>query len=368
MEQLLNEIPVSPVLQKLIGVGAIILLTLLAIYLARFLLAVLGKRLAARTKTDLDDRLLTASRKPIYLLLFLIGLLSLSEYLQELLAEYISADWFRFIDAIFYAIGVVLVASIIVRVITTILQWYGRTVAVRTQTRIDDEFIPLLDRATKVIIYVLAALIILEHFDVDIKGMIPVLGVGSLAVALAAQETIANMIGGFVIMTDRPFRVGDWLSLEDGTTCQVYQIGVRSTKFKTLENTLIIMPNAELVKSTIHNITYPYPEIRLQVDVGVGYDSDMELVKKVILEEADAHHLVLKEPKPAFRFREFGDSSLNVTLFARTVSVLDRLRAESDLRNQILERFRKEGIEIPFPQRVVTMLEPGEEAESEKEN
>ncbi len=70
MEQLLNEIPVSPVLQKLIGVGAIILLTLLAIYLARFLLAVLGKRLAARTKTDLDDRLLTASRKPIYLLRF----------------------------------------------------------------------------------------------------------------------------------------------------------------------------------------------------------------------------------------------------------------------------------------------------------
>ncbi len=182
------------------------------------------------------------------------------------------------------------------------------------------------------------------------------LGVGSLAIALAAQETIANMIGGFVIMIDRPFRAGDWLRMTDGTTCKVHQIGVRSTKFLTFENTLIIVPNAELMKSTVHNVTYPYPEIRVRIDVGVSYNSDMDQVKRVMLDEAQKNPMILNDPEPFFRFLEFGDSSLNVSMFCRVPQVLDQYKAGSDLRTQILKRFRQEGIEIPFPQRVITMV------------
>ncbi|UCG61832.1 MAG: mechanosensitive ion channel family protein [Candidatus Zixiibacteriota bacterium] len=358
MINLLENIPVSPLLQKFIGVAAIIVGTIFVAFLVRYIISGIGLRIAARTKTELDDKLLAAANRLLFLLVLLFGLSVLLNYLESILVETLGLKLFEVFDGVLYALGVLLVATTVVRVLSVTFRWYGSAVAARTETQLDDEFVPLLDRAVKVIIYVLAILIILDHFSVDIKGLITVLGVGSLAIALAAQETIANMIGGFVIMVDRPFRVGDWLRLSDGTTCRVHQIGVRSTKFLTFENTLIIIPNAELMKSTVHNITYPYPESRVRIDVGVSYESDMTLVRQVMLDEASKHPQVLSEPAPFFRFLEFADSSLNVSMFCRVPDVLDQWLVGSELRQQILERFRKEGIEIPFPQRVVTMIEP----------
>ncbi len=366
MINLLEKIPVSPLLQKLIGVAAIIVGTIIVAYIVRFIIVGLGARIASKTKTSLDDKLIAAASKLLFLLVFLFGLSILFNYLQTLLVETLGLKLFEVLDGILYGIGVLLVATIIVRVLSVTFRWYGAVVASRTETQLDDEFVPLLDRAVKVIVYVLAGLIVLDHFSIDIKGLITVLGVGSLAVALAAQDTIANMIGGFVIMIDRPFRAGDWLRLSDGATCRVYQIGVRSTKFLTFENTLIIVPNAELMKSTVHNITYPYPESRVRIDVGVSYSSDMNLVRRVMLEEASRHPKVLAEPAPFFRFLEFADSSLNVSMFCRVPDVLDQYVVGSELRQQILERFRQEGIEIPFPQRVVTVIEPEKDREQDR--
>jgi small-conductance mechanosensitive channel len=164
------------------------------------------------------------------------------------------------------------------------------------------------------------------------------------------------MIGGFVIMIDRPFRQGDRVRLGDGTVCVAHTIGIRSTKFWTFDNTLIIVPNAELMKSTVHNITYPFPRVRVRVNVGVGYDSDMSLVERVMLDEAKRHPKVIDDPKPSFFFLDFGDSSLDVSLRCHVDDVGEQFRTGSDLRFQILERFRVEGIEIPFPQRVVTTV------------
>lgn len=356
MIKLLQNIPVSPLLQKLIGAAIIVAGTVVAAYVIRYVIASVAARIAAKTKTDLDDRLVAGTRIPFFLLVYLFGMSVLLNYLQGLLSETFGLELFTILDGVIYAAGVILVASIVIRILSIILRWYGAVVAAKTETQIDDEFIPLLDRTIKVIVYVLAILIILDHFQIDIKGLITVLGVGSLAIALAAQETIANMIGGFVIMIDRPFRVGDWLRLSDGTMCQVHQIGVRSTKFLTFENTLIIVPNAELMKSTVHNVTYPHPQTRVRIDVGVSYGSDIGHVKGVMLEEAAAHPLVLDDPAPFFRFLEFGDSSLNVSMFCRVPDVLDQFRVGSELRQQILDRFRKEGIEIPFPQRVITIV------------
>ena len=358
MNTLLQNIPVSTFLQGLIGAIAIVLVTFIAVYVCRVIINALLKKIASRTATELDDKLIEGTRKKLYLLLYLLGLSVLFNYLQGILEQQVGPKFFEVLDGLIYAGGVLLVANILVKIFSTVFKWYGAVVATRTETQVDDEFIPLLDRATKVILYVISVLIILDHFKVDIKGMITVLGIGSLAIALAAQETIANMIGGFVIMIDRPFRIGDWLQLPDDTTCRVYQIGVRSTKFLTLENTLIIVPNAELMKSTVHNITYPYPEVRVKIDVGVAYGSDIELVKRVMLEETAKQPLILDDPEPFFRFEQFGDSSLNVSIFCRVAEVLDQYTAGSELRSQILERFRKEGIEIPFPQRVVTMVNP----------
>ena len=356
VEELLKAIPVSGSLRAVLGVGIYVILTVIFAYVMKLVIFGLAMQLTSKTKTKLDDKLVKTVGKHVFVLVYIVGAIFLSNYLENI-SEGTAGAFFSLIDGIIYVFGVCIVAHLIVRIVTTLLEWYADTIASKTETTVDDEFIPLLDRTTKVVVYTLSLLIILDKFDVDIKGLVTVLGVGSLAVALAAQDTIANMIGGFIIMVDRPFRKGDRVQLGDGTVCIVEQIGIRSTKFLTFDNTLIIWPNADIVKTTIHNLTFPFPQIRVTVDVGVSYDEDIALVRKVMLEEAANHEKVLKEPEPAFAFLNFGDSSLDVSLRCRVGEVSERFQTTCELREAVLNRFRKEGIEIPFPQRVVTMVQ-----------
>jgi small-conductance mechanosensitive channel len=356
MEGILEQITSSPPLQTLIGAAAIILITVLVTLILRSVVFALIHRLTRRTDTTLDDRLLKATRTYLSLLIYVLGLSALFDFIGSRYPEYLGEEFSRVIDGIIYGIGVIIVAVLIVKVVGVLLSWYGETVAVRTETTLDNEFVPLLDRTIKIIIVALALLIILDSFGIDIKGLIAVLGVGSLAIALAAQETLANMIGGFTIMIDRPFRIGDTVRLADNRRVVVYEIGIRSTKFQTFDNTLIVVPNAELIKSTVHNLTYPKPRMRIIIDVGVGYDSDINKVREVMLDEAARHSNVLRNPEPRFRLLAFGDSSLDVSLRCHVSDPEQYRQTPSELRMAILERFRAEGIEIPFPQRVITMV------------
>ncbi len=356
MIEILEKIPVEPLMQKFIGVGVIILSTFIVVFVTKIVVKLLITNITDKTKNELDDTLAAIISKPAVMLIYLFGASLLFKFIETLLIENVGVEVFNFIDGLIYALGVIVVASLLTKIFSAIVNWYSSSLGSQTETKVNDEFMPLLDRALKIIVYTLATLIILEYFKVDVKGLIAVLGIGSLAIALAAQETLANMIGGFVIMIDRPFRTGDWVEFDDGRTCQVHQIGVRSTKLLTIENTLIIVPNAELMKSTIHNVTYPYPEIKIKISVGVGYDSDIHLVKKVMFEEADNQEHIMQNPAPIFRFDEFGDSSLNVTLICSVPEVSYKFDTASQLREKILDRFRIENIEIPFPQRVVTFV------------
>lgn len=357
MDQLLNQISATPPVRTLIGVALIVLITVLGAAVLRWILFSFVARFTRRSGTSLDDRLLMAGRGYFRLLIYLFGLSVMSDFLEARYVDEVGKRLFEVADGIMFSLAVILVAVLVLKIISTILTWYSNVIASRTDTQLDDEFVPLADRTIKIVLLMLAALVILDKYGVDIKGLITVLGVGSLAVALAAQETLANMIGGFTIMIDRPFRKGDMVTLADGRRVIVQEIGVRSTKFLTYDNTLVIVPNAELIKATIHNITYPEPEVRIVIDVGVSYSSDMDLVKRSMLEEAAAHPKTLDKPEPEFYFLNFGDSSLDTSLRCYVRNALDVREVASDLRHRILERFRKEGIEIPFPQRVITMVD-----------
>lgn len=356
MDYLLKELPFSYAIQTLIGLVGIIVATALVSAILRSVVFTAIARLARKTNTTLDDHLLKASRKYLSLLVYIFGFSMLFNFVESRLLDYIGEGYFQVLDGLIYGLGVFVVAILLIKVLSAILTWYSNTIAGNTENTLDDEFVPLLDRTFRIVITVLALLIVLDHYGVDIRGLVAVLGVGSLAVALAAQETLANMIGGFTIMIDRPFRVGDMLRLSDERRVTVHEIGIRSTKFLTFDNTLVIVPNAELIKQTVHNLTYPMPRVRVVIDVGVSYDSDIRKVREVVLDEAARHSDILGDPPPEFVFRNFGDSSLDVSLRCQVAKAEDHRRISSQLREQILERFRAEGIEIPFPQRVVTMV------------
>jgi MscS family membrane protein len=151
---------------------------------------------------------------------------------------------------------IISITFIIQRIMGEVFSWYKENIASKTPTELDDELIPLLRRVSKITIWVIASLIILPLYGVNISALIATLGVGSLAIALAAQDTIANIIAGFMIMVDRPFRLGDKIKLPSGEVVKVLDIGVRRSKFLSDDNAIIIVPNLELSKSKIVNYTY----------------------------------------------------------------------------------------------------------------
>ncbi len=162
------------------------------------------------------------------------------------------AGYGKYIGSIF----IVCFAFLIHRISSALLAWYRDNIAARTATSLDDEFIPLLSRLIKIAVWAIALLVILPLYGVNISALVATLGVSSLAVALAAQDTIANIISGFMIMVDRPFRVGDKIKIPSGETVEVLDIGVRRSRFLAEDKAIIIIPNLELSKSKIINYTY----------------------------------------------------------------------------------------------------------------
>ena len=148
------------------------------------------------------------------------------------------------------------VSFLIQRIAGAIILWYKENLTDKTKTKLDDKLIPILKRTVNVIIWVIALLVILPLYGVNINALIATLGVGSLAIALAAQDTIANIIAGFLIMIDTPFRVGDRIKIPSGEIVKVLDIGVRRSKFLSEEKAIIIVPNLDLSKSKIVNYTY----------------------------------------------------------------------------------------------------------------
>ncbi len=168
-----------------------------------------------------------------------------------------SIDTNKSVLKIALVIFIIIITFWIQRIFSAIFNGYAVNIAAKTKSRLDDEFIPLLRRVTNITIWIIAILIILSNWGININALVAALGVGSLAIALAAQDTIANIIAGFLIMVDRPFCIGDEIKLPSGEKVRVLDIGIRRSRFLNLEdNSIIIFPNLELSKSKIVNFTY----------------------------------------------------------------------------------------------------------------
>lgn len=216
-----------------------------------------------------------------------------------------------------------------------------------------DTYLELLTKGTKIILIIILLLSACKNLELDILTLIASLGIGSLAVGLATQDTIKNFISGLLIASDRPFRLGDYIKIY-GTDIEghVVDIGVRTTKILTLDNNVIIIPNSTLTEKPIENLHYPTPLIKGRVKIGVAYNSNIELVKKAIWEAISEIKTILDVPKPSINLVGFGDSSLNflVLLYVGSRDVL--WSSQNKLREKILGKFKKYNIKIPFSSRI----------------
>ncbi len=312
----------------------------------------LKRYLASRTQTDLDDKILDAIKAPVRYAMIFVGTSVALKRLDLMLDE--KSDWiFKITGGVVFVGFAFVVTMVFLRTVKIFTRWYADRVASKTESNVDDELLPLVRRVLNIIIVAIGVVTVLDHFAVDVKGLIAILGVGSLAIALAAQDTVANMIAGFILMLDRPFRKGDRVQLASGETVDVFDIGLRSSKFMTFDNTLIIVPNNELVKAKVTNLSYPEEAIRIKIEIGVAYGSEIEKVKSILIEAAQKHPRVLPDPVPAAFLVSFGESALNFQMVCRVGQLNDHWNTAEALRCTIYNEFNRAGIEIPYPQRVV---------------
>jgi small-conductance mechanosensitive channel len=211
-------------------------------------------------------------------------------------------------------------------------------------------------------IYVIGFLVALTVLGISITPLITALGVGGLAVALALQDTLANLFAGIHILVEKSIRVGDFIRLETGQEGYVQDITWRTTRVRMLPNNIVVIPNSKLSQSVVTNYYLPEKRMSVLIPVGVSYESDPDQVERILVEEA-AKAVgevpgLLGDPAPFVRFIPgFGESSLDFTLVCQVAEFTDQYPAQHELRKRIFRRFRHEGIEIPFPQRVVHVRE-----------
>jgi len=188
--------------------------------------------------------------------------------------------------------------------------------------------------------------------------------VGSVAVALALQETLSNFFAGFYLLADRPVATGDYIKLDSGQEGYVVGIGWRSTSLRTLSNNLVVVPNSTLAKAVITNYSLPERQMSCSLPVSVAYGTAPQRVERILVEVAqeaarDGVEGLLGEPAPsASLIPGFGESSLDFSLNVQVRQFTDQYLVQSELRKRILERFGREGISMPFPTRAVQLDQP----------
>lgn len=205
-------------------------------------------------------------------------------------------------------------------------------------------------RVTHYLLIGLGVIVAVQSIGLNLTSLAVVFGLLSVGIGFGLQHVASNFISGLIILFERPIKIGDRITIGD-VWGDVANISLRATLIRTVDNVAIIVPNSEFITSRVTNWSHGDPKVRVHIPVGVAYGSDVPLVVSSLLEVAKNHPEVMKEPVPRVWFTEFGDSSLNFELLAWTLDPKSRPDVLSDLNRGIDEIFRKNKVEIPFPQR-----------------
>ncbi|MFW6141656.1 MAG: mechanosensitive ion channel family protein [Candidatus Saliniplasma sp.] len=316
-----------------------------------FLISPVIHKLTKRTKTNLDDIMVTMIRKPATFLLFLYGLI------HSILRVDIGLE----IRATAYQIYSLILVVIAVYVTYHIFDAFLAEIAkAREGPAFNQILIPIFEKLGAIVILVGGLVIGLRTIGIEVTALLAGAGILGLVIAFAAQDTLSNFFSGIHLLLDRPFTIGDLILLESGEYCRIQDIGMRSTKLYNLrDHESIVLPNNSMANQKIVNIAQPDTTLRVPIKVGVAYGSDLGKVKKILYEVAENHPDVIDDEKheTTVRFNEFAESSLNFTLRVWVDDIFKQWDVGSELRQEIDRRFHEEGITIPFPQRTLWMHE-----------
>jgi small-conductance mechanosensitive channel len=301
-------------------------------------------RLARRSSTELDDHSIQLLHRPVFYSVLLIGIF-------VALRTVFAGTQPAWMSMSLRTVGIIIWGLTLSRLLSSLL----RIIAGRAHSGpIQRSTLPLFMNTSKVLFFGGATYMLFLTWRIDISAWLASAGIIGIAVGFAAKDSLANLFSGIFIITDSPYRVGDYINLDTGERGQVTDIGLRSTRILTRDDVEIIIPNSAMGNAKIINESGgPFRYQRIRVPVGVAYGSDVDKVKQVLLEVASREPDVRDYPEPRTRFRSLGDSGLNFELMCWIELPEDRGRLIDVLLTDIYKSLGKAGIEIPYPKRDV---------------
>ncbi len=326
---------------SIILVGSILFAYIVRLFLNKYI-----SKLTARTQTDLDDKIFDAVKGPLVVIIIVAG------FYISLQSLSVVASYKNWLDRIYIVITIIIVALLVTKLLSLLItSWF------KVQKKFE-KTPKLLTKIVNVVIYLIAFLMILDVFSIEITPLLATVGLGGLAIGLALQATLSNFFAGLHILSDKPIVIGDFIEIpEANITGFVEDIGWRSTRIRTLPNQVIIVPNTKLAESIIINDSLPEEEIAALVQVGVAYTSDLRKVERVTIEVAREIQKTVqgavKTFEPFIRFHTFGDSNINFSVILRVEKFVDRHLVIHEFIKALKERYDKEKIEISWPVRKI---------------
>ncbi|MFA5931691.1 MAG: mechanosensitive ion channel family protein [archaeon] len=304
--------------------------------------------LAKNTKSNVDDFLVAALRKPITVVAILIGMYLSFNFLS------LDQSTLALKDRVFFVVAIVFVGWLGTRISNAFIEKIVKPIAKKTSSKLDDHMLPIIDKALKVIIWVLVGIAILGNLGYDVTAILAGLGIGGLAFAFAAQKTIADVFGGVSILFSKPFVIGNTIEVKSlNIIGEVTEIGLRNTRLRDLDGRMNTVPNSDLSASVVKNITSE-PDKRIITNLGLTYNTTSKKLanaKQILAKVINSNKNCKKEP--IIYFNEYQASAVNLQIIYYITDKVNWQKVQDEVNSTIKEEFEKAKIEFAYPTQVL---------------
>jgi len=304
------------------------------------------KKLTKKTKTKIDDIIIDMIEEPIIFAVSITGIWFAIKFLN--MGEKISSV----AGNIFQALIILNLAWLFVRTFDALFEEYVKPLIDKSENDLDDQIMPIVRKGVKFIIWTVAILVALNNAGYNITALLAGLGIGGIAIAMAAKDTLSNILGGITILVDKPFMIDDRVKV-NGYDGFVTEIGLRSTRLKTLEGRVITIPNSKFAEGAIENVTVE-PSRKVVLNLGLVYDTtpkQMDKAMKILKDIAKKNKKV--EEKVLLSFNQFGDSAMNILFIYYIKKGANILETQTEMSMEILKQFNKNKLDFAYPTQTI---------------
>lgn len=310
------------------------------------------RRLAEKSETKLDDYLIDIIEEPIVVLIVTISVW-LGQYFLTLNA---AAE--KFFDNVVMVLLAMTISWFILRLTDTLITLYIAPMVEKSESKLDDQILPLVRKSVKAVIVLLASILVLSNLGYDILSVLAGLGIGGLAIALAAQDTVKNVIGGFSIFWDKPFQIGDWVEI-DGKSGAISEVGLRSTRIRSINETTIVVPNSTVADAMIENYSTRGAR-RISLGIGLTYETTTEKMEQAIQIIEDTIKAVdgTRDDDIMIRFVNFGAFSLDLEIVYWIIDMSDWKMIVHRVNMGLKKNLDNAGVDMAFPTETHYVIKP----------